>query len=353
MVLLVGVIILEKVMNMKIKAGDTVRFLNASGGGIVVRVDGKLAYVEDEDGFEIPVLTNECVVIRDEAPLSNDNNTGEAIEEADEQYDFIEEVGDDSSPQFYVAFLQGDKSGQMSGNLRVQAVNDSNYFVFYTISNLRKDSSLDLFYQGTVEPNTKMALDTLGVMQLDDRQWQVNLIFFKKGKTYKNLAPVAEVLKIKAPRLLKDNAFADNDYYHEKAVLMPVIKGDLERKLEELSDKEINKAIREKEKQPARKMVKRRDDNQMLEVDLHIDELIDSIAGLSNGEIITIQLDKFKQVMDDNKSNKGRKIVFIHGVGNGKLKTEIRKMLERQYSKHVYQDASFREYGYGATLVII
>ena len=337
---------------MNVRVGDIVRFLNTSGGGVVVRTDGKMAFVEDEDGFEIPVLTNECVVIRDEKPKKADP-VGADLADEEEEYVYTEDIGDDSAPQFYVAFLQGDKPGQTSGDLRVQAVNDSNYFVFYTISDLRKDGSLDLFYQGTIEPNTKIPLDKLGVMQLDDRQWQVNLILFKKGKTYKNLAPVSEVLKIKAPRFLKDNAFTDNDYYHEKAVMLPVIKGEFERKLEELSDKEINKAVREKEKQPVRKKVNRRDDNQMLEVDLHIDELIDSTAGLSNGEIITIQLDKFKQVMEDNRTNKGRKIVFIHGVGNGKLKTEIRKLLERQYSKHVYQDASFQEYGYGATMVIM
>ncbi|HPM11848.1 MAG TPA: hypothetical protein PK941_15530, partial [Paludibacter sp.] len=49
----------------KIKPGEKVRFLNAVGGGKVTRVDEKqgLIYVEDEDGFEIPVLEKECVVI--------------------------------------------------------------------------------------------------------------------------------------------------------------------------------------------------------------------------------------------------------------------------------------------------
>ena len=45
------------------KIGDTVRFLNSIGGGRVVRLDGQLAYVEDEDGFEVPVLQRECVIV--------------------------------------------------------------------------------------------------------------------------------------------------------------------------------------------------------------------------------------------------------------------------------------------------
>lgn len=339
---------------MSVKAGDTVRFLDSNGGGVVVRVDGKLAYVEDEDGFEVPVMINECVVIKNEQPQKNAGSGNVVEEEVEEDdYEFAEEIGDDSSPQFYIAFLSGDNPGQASGNLRVQAINDSNYFVFYTISNLRKDGDLDLFYHGTVEPNTKVALDKLAVNQLDDRQWQVNLTLFKKSKTYTNLAPVSEVIKIKASRFLKDNVFANNDYYHEKAVLLPAIKGEFERKLEELSDKEIKKVIKDKESQPKRKKYARRDEPALLEVDLHIDELIDSTAGLSKGEIITIQLDKFKQVMSENTKNKGRKVVFIHGVGNGKLKTEVRKLLDRQYRNNVYQDASFQEYGYGATMVIM
>ncbi len=50
---------------MIIKKGDTVRFLNAVGGGVVVRLDEskKLVYVEDQDGFEIPVLERECVMV--------------------------------------------------------------------------------------------------------------------------------------------------------------------------------------------------------------------------------------------------------------------------------------------------
>ena len=38
-----------------IKIGDTVRYLNAVGGGVVRKIEGKVAYV-DEDGFETPVL---------------------------------------------------------------------------------------------------------------------------------------------------------------------------------------------------------------------------------------------------------------------------------------------------------
>ncbi|MCH5238546.1 MAG: hypothetical protein J1E95_12265, partial [Muribaculaceae bacterium] len=45
------------------KIGDRVRFLNATGGGLITRIDGKTVYVEDQDGFESPVLLKDVVVV--------------------------------------------------------------------------------------------------------------------------------------------------------------------------------------------------------------------------------------------------------------------------------------------------
>ena len=44
------------------KIGDRVRYLNAVGGGVITRIEGKIAYVDD-NGFETPVLVRELVVV--------------------------------------------------------------------------------------------------------------------------------------------------------------------------------------------------------------------------------------------------------------------------------------------------
>lgn len=46
-----------------VKVDDIVRFLNDVGGGRVVRVEGPIVYVEDEDGFERPAQAREVVVV--------------------------------------------------------------------------------------------------------------------------------------------------------------------------------------------------------------------------------------------------------------------------------------------------
>ena len=86
---------------------------------------------------------------------------------------------------------------------------------------------------------------------------------------------------------------------------------------------------------------------------LHIQELADDFANLSNAEILDIQMSRFTTALDGGIIAGTRRIVFIHGIGNGRLKHEILKTLDRKYPKLRYQDASFKEYGYGATMVII
>ena len=49
---------------MDIKKGDYVRFLNDVGGGHVSRIEGKMIYVEDEDGFERLAPASELVVVQ-------------------------------------------------------------------------------------------------------------------------------------------------------------------------------------------------------------------------------------------------------------------------------------------------
>ena len=88
-------------------------------------------------------------------------------------------------------------------------------------------------------------------------------------------------------------------------------------------------------------------------VDLHIHELIDNTHGLSNADMLNLQVDEFRKVMDENRHNKGQKIVFIHGKGEGVLRNAIMKELNHRYKGNDVQDASFREYGFGATQVTI
>ncbi len=92
--------------------------------------------------------------------------------------------------------------------------------------------------------------------------------------------------------------------------------------------------------------------NETIEVDLHINCLVESVIGMSNAEILDIQMKKFHETMTDALQRKVSKIIIIHGIGNGTLKSAIRESLTHQY-KLKYEDASYREYGFGATMVLL
>ena len=91
----------------------------------------------------------------------------------------------------------------------------------------------------------------------------------------------------------------------------------------------------------------------LVEIDLHIHQLLDNTSGLSNADLLKLQLDTFRKEMDNAIATGVKKIVFIHGVGDGVLKNELRRELQRKYAKYPYQDASFREYGFGATMAVL
>jgi dsDNA-specific endonuclease/ATPase MutS2 len=91
----------------------------------------------------------------------------------------------------------------------------------------------------------------------------------------------------------------------------------------------------------------------IVELDLHSSQLLDSTAGMDNTAILQYQLDTFRKTIEQHKNRKGQKIVVIHGKGEGVLRNAIIQELKTHYKHYLYQDASFREYGFGATMITI
>ena len=110
--------------------------------------------------------------------------------------------------------------------------------------------------------------------------------------------------------------------------------------------------IREKEAEPEKKVSQKHKKGAVIEVDLHIHELVDSAIGMSNSDMLLLQLSKFRKELERAISDRANKVVFIHGVGEGVLCSAIRREL-KQYSAVSFSDAPCLEYGKGATEVII
>ena len=97
----------------------------------------------------------------------------------------------------------------------------------------------------------------------------------------------------------------------------------------------------------------KKSNDDLIVIDLHADNLLETTAGMGTADILNYQLDYFRRTLEENKHNKGCRIVFIHGKGEGVLRHAIVNELRYRYKNYPYQDASFQEYGYGATQVTI
>lgn len=89
-----------------------------------------------------------------------------------------------------------------------------------------------------------------------------------------------------------------------------------------------------------------------MEVDLHIHQLVQSTKGLSNFDMLNLQLDTAKRQLDFAIRKRIQKVVFIHGVGEGVLKEELHYLFKK-YDNIKFYDAEYQKYGLGATEIYI
>lgn len=347
-----------------LQIGDTIRFLNTVGGGTVKGFQDKnIVIVEDEHGFDFPVLVSECIKVN-----PSDNKKQENIEVKQEVVKAtnapqVAEI-DDAEPEGTLSgekittclvYLPTDIRTLSTTTFECFFINDSNYYLFVNYMS-RTNNSWTSRYNGLVEPNTKLLLEEFNKADLNDlEQVCVQYVAFKHNKPYTLKSPVSVELRIDTVKFYKLHSFKENDYFEDDAQVYYITRKDVPEREMLITNEDIQRAIREKDA-PARrpriqKIAKKQDD--ILEIDLHIHELLDTTAGMSNKDMLDYQMSKFHEVMKENKNKKNRKIVFIHGKGDGVLKNEIYKAIKKDYKKVDSQDASFQEYGYGATMVII
>lgn len=141
------------------------------------------------------------------------------------------------------------------------------------------------------------------------------------------------------------------DFNKKELVL---IKNEAELKSKSFMDVSFDEILSEKEapkrKATVKKKVKERHEPTM-EVDLHIHQLTDQTR-MSNHDMLTLQLDTAKRQLDFAIRKRIQKMVFIHGVGQGVLKTELEYLFGR-YANVKFYEANFQKYGLGATEVYI
>lgn len=349
-----------------VKIGDKVRFLNSVGGGVVRAFQGKnMVLVEDENGFDFPSLIAECVVVEsgDEAlksnplPVKEEPIAQQQTEKEPETKIIIEETPEGERLNVFLAYLPINPKSMVDTGFEAYFINESNYYLFFNYMN-RNNNSWISRYQGIIEPNTKMFIDEFEKQELNSlERICVQLVAYKKDKPFLLKNAYSVELRLDTVKFYKLHCFMDNDYFDEDALIFPVIRYDVPEKQMLVSATEIQEAMLEKKHERPRvsslPVKKKKDESAVIEVDLHIDQLLDTTQGMTSADILNYQMDIFHKTLKENSNKKGQKIVFIHGKGEGVLRTAIEKELKTRYKSCQFQDASFQEYGFGATMVKI
>lgn len=344
-----------------LKIGDRVKFLNDVGGGRIVSFQSKnIAVVENEDGFEIPVMITELVKVAEVESYDQINRDFSKKQETQivkpepVSEHKAELIPGNDTPKFYLAFYPVDQSNPVGGEIEIYFINDSNFSLQYHYAHFdgQKYHTIDA---GELEPNTKNYLEGISQADLSNLpKFCLRIIPYMNES--KNLTPpFSKEIAINPVKFYKEKSFTPNDFFDGNAMVFDLVTSPLMEEIDKLTEHDFRKVLNEKDAQnrdaePGSKQIVI---PEIIEVDLHIAELIENTNGLSNREILDIQLDKFHSEMDAAIKNRAKRIVFIHGVGNGVLKEEIAKKLKSKYARFNYQDASFKEYGFGATMVIL
>lgn len=312
--------------------GDRVRLLHGKEEGTVRKISsGGRIEVEIEDGFIIPAMKTEVVIIAE----AEKNYFGESAGAAKEPETPLP-ISAPKDQGLYLAFLPINDQ-----NLSLYLINDSHQPYLAHASEVYGNNQRTLF-AGTLNPGESKKFDDRLMKELDE--WPAFLLRFIpiQNKLEKAISPFERQMKMKATQFFKHLSKAP---ILGKNVYLFV----MEQTTKELDIRSLNAQLQEISPKPEPvKAVK-----PARSVDLHIEQLHPDPDKLSNSEKMRIQLETFEKNLNQALASGMDEITFIHGLGNGILRKEIHKRLSQIQNIKYFQDTQKDQWGYGATLVRI
>jgi hypothetical protein len=335
---------------MKLQVGDTVRYLNDVGGGTVRRIlSNTMVEITDDTGFEIPVYEHELVVIH------TANSTGEQVAEvakpviAKQQIMQAVEIENNDTPQFYIAFVRNVRTAHL---FDLYVINDCNYSVAYSLL-FARNGVWQLSETGMLESNTKLFVQSISLEELSVIEHLSFQALLFKNKDFELQQPFVTTMAFMPVKFHKPGVFVVNDFFDEDAYVIDLCVKKQEMQPENFDYKDLQEKLHTDLQTNTALKITKQEKKDIKEVDLHLHELVENEQGLLPEDMLAIQMQTFEKELATAIAQGYEKIVFIHGVGNGTLKTRIRMTLDKDYRHLFYQDASFQKYKFGATLVYL
>lgn len=359
---------------MKYNVGDRVKFLTETGGGIIRKVVGpNLVNVETEDGFEVPTLTRDIIIVSSNTPAEKlfaegfDNVDGEAERpssiEVEEEYQSVDNDSlistlivypSDRNPDKYqmnIAFVPEQQNMPVAGDLNIYMMNYSSNDVLFSLHN-QNGEAYNLVCSGKIPAFSKYYITTISREELDSFLTAHVQVLILNHQSRLLQAPISADMQIRGSKFYKDSSYVDDKILHQKGIIYELFKFRNIPVINQLSiDKDTESHIAKPKKATRNDAIlKHKTGENTAVVDMHIWELVEDYSRLSNSEMLGIQLGYFDKCLQSALDHKFQNVVFIHGVGTGKLKEEIKLLLDEKDNVS-YRPASMAEYGVGATMV--
>jgi hypothetical protein len=313
---------------MKVKLGDFVRFVDEKMEGYVTRIfDDQMIGVTGEDDFEIPVLAAKVTTVHGHKSTAVESQAFDESKPADGAFD---------TGGVYLAVTSDTRIASV---VHFHLVNETSYQLLTTLTTEKLHKSKGE-YAGIIAPKSEVKIYSAPLH--DIQLWptfHIQVLYY----TTQNIA-------VSKPLVIKEN-FKAKDFSGSKK-LVPLLKQ--QAWLIRLDEAELvidAGKLKESFFKPAEE--KREIEKPLSEVDLHIEKLRDDHQFLGSDEILTIQLTAFRKALDAAIVHKLPSVTFIHGVGNGTLKTEIHKLAGKHQQVQTFMDARKEKFGYGATKVML
>ncbi|MBP8115808.1 MAG: Smr/MutS family protein [Chitinophagaceae bacterium] len=343
--------------------GDYVRFLNEKQEGTVSKVLGNGNVIVDiENDFPIEATPKELVkVLSTTEQKASHFPTPIAVDPIPVWENYKEFPTLFASKNQLYLLVVPTQNQVSSGPVKLYLVNTTSHGIAFSLHYRKGNLLTGIHYGGIANEECKYLGEVKRekLFDYDDLQFEGTHFFSEanpsKRKISINFSLTLPDLSQAFPHLTAPLSFAKS---------MVLFHGDelseenMDLLLEKLQNEHRQTPIQREEK----KIIKREQGGNdllrkhglspsLLEIDLHIEEITHSIEGLSNADIIQIQLAHFKKELDKCYLRQQKSIVFIHGIGNGKLKSEIRRELRESNLK--FSDGSYERYGSGATEVFL
>lgn len=339
---------------MSFRIGDKVSFLNEKLNGVVSKVlNSTSVEVITEDGFGIPALIAELVLVK--SNNTDDTAKTTSSKNSDTGVSFSQRTS--LEKKSYLCF-----SKNTDKTVELFFLNNTSNKQFFVLR-IKKLGVWTSIFSSEVSKSSYKFVNSYLISELDDFS-EIAIDSVNTEFSLKELQkPEVALIKVKSVKFYKESSFVQVPILERDAMLLPVESSTIEEvefKEEVIKNIETPKAKAEVKRKLKGLTVLGKIDlsgndkksRSVNEIDLHIENLSNNYTKMSNGEIVQLQLKTGKDFLDRSMIEGKKEIVMIHGVGNGRLKAELRKVLKGYYGIR-FEDADFRKYGEGATLVYL